>query len=175
MERLIICYAWVIWCWKTPITNYISTKLWLPVFDTDAIRSEVREDLLVWDEDEVKNRANKRLNSIIKEWKAFIFDVSVDRTRWKIKEILLKNHYNYFLISIDLDKKTLSNFYKAKWYDESMQRIDNVYEDHQNFLKEFSDDINMHINERNYQNRLKNVYRVVSQWIKKFETEKNIK
>ena len=175
MKKLVICYAWAIWCWKTPITNYISTKLWLPVFDIDAIRSEVREDLLVWDENEVKNRANKRLNSIIKEWKSFIFDVSVDRTWWKIKETLLKNHYNYFLISIDLDKKTLVDFYKAKWYDESMKRIDEVYEDHQNFLKIFSNDINMYINETNYQNRLENVYRVVSQWIKKFETEKNIK
>ena len=56
-----------------------------------------------------------------------------------------------------------------------MKRIDEVYEDHQNFLKIFSNDINMYINETNYQNRLENVYRVVSQWIKKFETEKNIK
>jgi len=169
MERLIVCYAWAIWSWKTPITNYISTKLWLPVFDTDAIRSEVREDLLVWDEDEVKNRANNRLNSIIKEWKAFIFDVSVDRTWWNLKEILLENHYNYFVISIDLDKKTLSSFYNAKWYDESMQRIDKVYEDHEKFLKDFPDDINIHINETNYQNRLENVYKVVNQRIKKLE------
>lgn len=175
MEKLFITYAWAIWCWKSPITNYISTKLWLPVFDIDAIRSEVCEDLFVWDENEVKSRANKRLNSIIWEWTAFIFDVSVDRSWWDLKEILLKNHYNYFLISIDLDKKTLLDFYKAKGYDESMKRIDEVYEDHQNFLKIFSNDINMHINETNYKNRLKNVYRVVSQWIKKFETEKNIK
>jgi hypothetical protein len=47
-----------------------------------------------------------------------------------------------------------------------MKRIDEVYEDHQNFLKNFSNDINMHINETNYQNRLENVYKVVSQRIK---------
>jgi hypothetical protein len=33
----------------------------------------------------------------------------------------------------------------------------------------------MHINETNYQNRLENVYKVVNQWIKKIEMEKDIK
>lgn len=50
-----------------------------------------------------------------------------------------------------------------------MQRIDKVYEDHEKFLKDFPDDINIHINETNYQNRLENVYKVVNQRIKKLE------
>ena len=167
MERLIICYAWAIWCWKSPITNYISTKLWLPTFNTDAIRSEVVEDFLKIDEEETQNRLKKRLNLLINEWKSFIYDASMDRIRWNLKESLIKNQYKFFIISIDLNKETLLNFYKAKWYNESMKRIDEVYEDHQNFLKNFSNDINMHINETNYQNRLENVYKVVSQRIEK--------
>lgn len=167
MERLIICYAWAIWCWKSPITNYISTKLWLPTFNTDAIRSEVVEDFLKIDEEETQNRLKKRLNLLINEWKSFIYDASIGRIRWNLKESLIKNQYKFFIISIDLDKETLLKFYTIKSYYESMKRIDKVYEDHQKFLKNFSNDINMHINETNYQNRLENVYKVVSQRIEK--------
>jgi len=167
MEKVFISYAWAIWCWKSPITNYISTKLWLPTFNTDAIRSEVVEDFLKIDEEETQNRLKKRLNLLINEWKSFIYDASVDRIRWNLKESLIKNQYKFFIISIDLDKETLLKFYTIKSYYESMKRIDKVYEDHQKFLKNFSNDINMHINETNYQNRLENVYKVVSQRIEK--------
>ncbi len=167
MEKVFISYAWAIWCWKSPITNYISTKLWLPIFNTDSVRSEVCEDFLKFDENEAQKRIKERLSNIIQNGVSFIYDASVDRKRKNlIKDILIKNNYRYFIISIDLDKKTLVDFYKAKWYNESMKRIDEVYEDHQNFLKNFSNDINMHINETNYQNRLENVYKVVSQRIK---------
>lgn len=167
MEKVFISYAWAIWCWKSPITNYISTKLWLPIFNTDSVRSEVCEDFLKFDEDEAQKRIKERLSNIIQNGVSFIYDASVDRKRKNlIKDILIKNNYRYFIISIDLDKKTLVDFYKAKWYNESMKRIDEVYEDHQNFLKEFSDDVSIHINEKNYKDRLGNVYKVVSQWIK---------
>ena len=163
MKKIVITYAWAIWCWKSPITNYISTKLWLPTFNTDSIRSEVCEDFLKYDETEAQKRIKKRFNSVIKEWKSFIYDASVDRTRWVLKEILIKNNYKFFIISIDLDRDTLLSFYKAKSYQESIERIDKVYEDHQNFLKEFSNDVNIHINEKNYKDRLENVYKIVSQ------------
>lgn len=173
MEKIFITYAWAIWCWKSPITNYISTKLWLPVFDTDAIVSEVCEDFLKKDWDEIRKRSEERLNLIINDWKSFICDCSVDRKRWKIKESLIKNQYKYFIISIDLDKETLLNFYTVKSYYESMERIDKVYEDHQNFLKEFSDDISVHVNEKNYKDRLKDVYRLVSQRVEKLRMGEN--
>ena len=105
MEKVFISYAWAIWCWKSPITNYISTKLWLPTFNTDAIRSEVVEDFLKIDEEETQNRLKKRLNLLINEWKSFIYDASVDRIRWNLKESLIKNQYKFFIISIDLDKE----------------------------------------------------------------------
>jgi len=169
MEKIVITYAWAIGCWKSPITNYISTKLWLPSFNTDAIRSEIYEDYLKFDENEAQRIIKKRYSSIIKEWKSFIFDASVDRKWRSLKEDLIKNWYKYFIISIDLDKETLLKFYKAKSYFESIKRIDNVYEDHQNFLKEYSSDINLHINENNYKKRLDIAYKAVSQRMKKIE------
>ena len=165
MKKFFISYAGAIWCGKSPITNYISTKLWLPVFDTDAIRSEVVEDLMKFDEIEINKRIKERLNSVIEDWKSFIYDASIDRTRWVLKEILIKNNYKFFIISIDLDRDTLLSFYKAKSYSESIKMIDKVYEDHQKFLKDFWEDIDMHIDIKTYKNRLKNVYRAVNKWI----------
>ena len=165
MKKFFISYAGAIWCGKSPITNYISTKLWLPVFDTDAIRSEVVEDLMKFDEIEINKRIKERLNSVIEDWKSFIYDASIDRTRWVLKEILIKNNYEFFIISIDLDRDTLLSFYKAKSYSESIKMIDKVYEDHQKFLKDFWEDIDMHIDIKTYKNRLKNVYRAVNKWI----------
>ena len=172
MEKIFITYAWAIGCWKSPITNYISTKLWLPTFNTDAIRSEVLEDLLEFDEDEIQRRIKERLDSLIKEWKSFICDASVDRTRWVLKGALIKNHYRCFIISIDLDKEILSKFYDVKSYHESMKIIDNVFEDHKKFLKEFSSDINIHINAENYKNRLENVYNALNRRIKSIKIDK---
>ena len=165
MKKIFISYAGAIWCGKSPITNYISTKLWLPVFDTDAIRSEVVEDLMKFDEIEINKRIKERLNSVIEDWKSFIYDASIDRTRWILKEILIKNNYKFFIISIDLDRDTLLSFYKAKSYSESIKMIDKVYEDHQKFLKDFWEDIDMHIDIKTYKNRLKKVYRAVNKWI----------
>ena len=162
MKKFFISYAGAIWCGKSPITNYISTKLWLPVFDTDAIRSEVVEDLMKFDEIEINKRIKERLNSVIEDWKSFIYDASIDRTRWVLKEILIKNYYEFFIISIDLDRDTLLSFYKAKSYSESIKMIDKVYEDHQKFLKDFWEDIDIHIDVKTYKNRLKNVYRAVN-------------
>ena len=82
---------------------------------------------------------------------------------------MIKNNYKYFIISIDLDKETLSKFYEAKGYHESMKMIDKVYEDHQNFLREFSGDINIHITEKNYQDRLDIVYKVATKRIKQIK------
>lgn len=165
MKKMFIGYAWAIGCWKSPITNYISTKVWLPTFNTDAIRSEVVEDLLTLNRDEATKRIKKRFNSVIKEWSSFIYDASVDRTRWDLKNILINNWYQCFIISIDLNRETLLNFYKIKWYTESVKIIDKIYEDHQNFLREYSDDIDLHIDDNNYEKRLDIVYEAVNQRI----------
>ena len=169
MNKIFISYAWAVGCWKSPITNYMSTKLWLPTFNTDAIRSEICEDSLKFDEDEAQRRIRERYISIIEKWVSFIFDASVDRKRPILKEVLRENWYKIFIISIDLDKETLQKFYESKWYNESMKMIDKIYEDHQKFLKEYSSDINLHINENNYKKRLEIVYEAVYHRIEEIE------
>lgn len=166
MSKIFIGYAWAIGCWKSPITNYISTKLWLPTFNTDSVLSEVCEDFLELNWEEAHRRVEKRLSEIIENWTSFIYDASVDRRWWVLKESLIKYWYRCFIISIDLEKDTLLKFYTTKSYFESIKRIGEVYQNHQKFLKEFWDDVDLYINENNYKERLDVVYMAVSKRVK---------
>jgi len=173
MNKIFVSYAWAVGCWKSPITNYISTKLRLPTFNTDSVLSEVCEDCLELNREEAHKRVEKRLSKIIKDWISFIYDASVDRRWWVLKDSLIKYWYRCFIISIDLEKDTLLKFYTTKSYYESIKRIDDVYQDHQKFLKEFWADIDLYINENNYKERLDVVYMAVSKRIKGLEINEN--
>ena len=167
MDKIFIWYAWAIWCWKSPITNYISTKLWLPIFNTDSILSEVCEDLLEVNREEANKRVKERLDKIINNWISFIYDASIDRKWEQLREILIRNNYKIFIISIDLDKETLLNFYKTKSYFESIEKLEKVYDDHQKFLEKYWNEINIHIDNKNYSERLEIVYEAAKHRINK--------
>lgn len=68
-----------------------------------------------------------------------------------------------------MNRDTLLKFYETKSYFESMNMIDKVYEDHQNFLMEFSDDVDIHVDVNNYEKRLDVVYKAVKKRIKEVE------
>lgn len=52
MKQICILFAGPIGSGKSPIANYLSYKLNLPIFNNDTIRTEVREDLLKMDVEE---------------------------------------------------------------------------------------------------------------------------
>jgi len=126
----------------------------LPVFNNDAIRSEVIEDLWFLDEKEQKSRRNTRVEETLKDGNSFICDISVDRVWKEFKEMLDSYGYEYFIISIDLSKDLLVKLYEAKEYFNSLKRIDELVQDHKLFLDQYSDDINLHILDKNFKDRL---------------------
>jgi adenylylsulfate kinase-like enzyme len=65
-KKVCIIFAGAVGSSKTPISNYLSIKLNLPIFNNDAIRSEVIEDLGFFDSNEHIKRRNSRLEEIIK-------------------------------------------------------------------------------------------------------------
>ncbi len=170
-KHICITFAGVVWSSKTPITNYISTKLNLPVFNNDAIRSEVIEDCGTLDIKDHRNRRNSRLEEIIKSKQSFICDLSVDREWKEFKELLVSNGYQYFVISLDLTKDLLIQLYQAKWYSESLERINQLIKEHNLFLKEYSDDININISDKDFLNRCQISYRNTSQWIENIKNK----
>lgn len=169
-KKVCITFAGAVGSSKTPISNYLSIKLLLPIFNNDAIRSEVIEDIGVFDAEEHLKRRNSRLEEIIKNGNSFICDVSIDREWEKFKEKLISSNYDFFIISIDLSKDLLTKLYKAKKYLESLDCIDELIQDHDNFLNKYSDDVNLHITDKDFINRIQISYNEV----KKYLEQKNI-
>jgi hypothetical protein len=95
INKICITFAWPVGCSKTPISNYLSTKLNLPVFNNDAIRSEVIEDLWFFNNKEHIKRRDLRLNEIMELGVSFICDLSIDR-KWDLfKKQLTDNNFKY--------------------------------------------------------------------------------
>jgi adenylylsulfate kinase-like enzyme len=67
MNKFCLTFAGVVGSSKTPITNYLSGQLNLPVLNNDAIRTEVLEDLGEFNFDEYIKRRNERAESILKK------------------------------------------------------------------------------------------------------------
>ncbi|NVP18171.1 hypothetical protein HUU51_05640 [Candidatus Gracilibacteria bacterium] len=164
-KKICITFAGAVGSSKTPISNYLSSKLNLPIFNNDAIRSEVIEDLGVFDNEEHLKRRNSRLEEIINKGNSFICDVSVDREWEKFKEKLISSNYSFFIISLDLSKKLLIKLYQAKNYLESLERIDELIQDHDNFLNKYSEDVNLHITDKDFVNRIEISYSEVRKYL----------
>ena len=165
-KKICITFAGVVGSSKTPITNYLSTKLILPVLNNDALRSEVIEDLGKFNENEYLKRRDRMIKENIENEISFIYDASVDR-KWKeLKEVLATNNYYYFIISLDLSKELLINLYQAKEYFESLKRVGELLNDHKIFLENYSSDIGLSISDNDFKNRCQTSYQKTAEWIK---------
>ncbi|HOG15574.1 MAG TPA: hypothetical protein PK674_03220 [Candidatus Absconditabacterales bacterium] len=171
MQKFCITFAGCVGSSKTPISNYISTKLNLPIFNNDAIRSEVIENIGFLDIEKHRKIRNERLQEILESGISFIADISVDRERENFKEKLSEHGYIWFIISTDLSKDLLIRLYKAKGYDESLQRLDTIFQDHEKFLEKFSDDIGLQIGDEQFLNRLALSFNAVKQFIDNIVTK----
>lgn len=146
---------------KTPISNYLSGKLNLPVYNNDAVRTEVIEDEGFLDEKKFLKIRDDRLKDILEKKISFILDASVDR-RWKFLNDWLKKYgYNWIIISIDLSKDFLKKLYQVKGYTDSLKSIDKLMRDHDNFLENYSPEVKIRINDDNFSQRLEICYQAV--------------
>lgn len=163
MNKICITFAGAVGSSKTPIANYLSYKLALPIFNNDAIRTEVIEDFSVFNEEEYLNRRNARGKEIIESGKSFIYDASVDREWKQLKDWLDEANYQCFVISLDLSSDFLKKLYEAKKYNESLERIDEIVSDHENFIKNHGDQIKLHIDDSTFHDRLEISYKALKE------------
>jgi uncharacterized membrane protein YcgQ (UPF0703/DUF1980 family) len=84
-----------------------------------------------------------------------------------LKEKLVSYDYDFFIISLNLSKDLLSKLYKAKEYFNSLSRIDEIIEDHNNFLAKYSDDIKLNITDNDFINRIQISYQEVGKYLEK--------
>ena len=109
-----ILFSGVIGVSKTPIAYYLSYKLNLPVFNNDAIRTEVIEDLTYFSQEAYEKRQNARLFDLIESKRNFIYDASIDRSWNSLLDRFKKSSYQTYVISLDLSKRFIERLYKNK-------------------------------------------------------------
>ncbi len=165
-KNFCLTFAGVVGSSKTPISNYLSVKLLLPIFNNDALRTEVIEDLGTFNFEEYLHRRDTRLKEILESNISFIYDASVDRRWADLKKWLDSFDYHHFIISLDLSKELLIQLHQVKKYFDSLNRLDQLIQDHNNFLKQFSSDINLHITDKEFHQRLKISFEAVKKYLK---------
>jgi hypothetical protein len=164
-NKFLITFAGAVGSSKTPIAHYLSWKLNFPIFSNDAIRTEVTEDFGLLNDAEYIKRRDNRLEEIIKSGLSFIYDASVDREWVNLKQELEVYGYQTFIISLDLSKELLTSLYKIKGYHETLVKIENFIADHENFLKQYSDVVGLHLLDNEFEDRLDISYQKVKNWI----------
>jgi hypothetical protein len=161
-----ILFACPMWSSKFAIAHHLSWNLGIPIFSRDAIRNEVKEDLGHWDAKEFESRSKPRFKELLDSKKDFILDASIDRKYDEYIDVL--KDYDTFIISIDISLDHLEKMVEAKEYVGGVgDRLDRNYQDHIDFLKEHTDDVDLHITEENFDNRLNVVLDSVKEWLKK--------
>jgi hypothetical protein len=167
--KLVICLAGAIGSSKTTISNYLSTKLNLPVFNNDALRAEVTTDLGRFDAKEHRRRRDERVREILSRGISFILDASIDRSWKQYYEELKKNGYHWLVISLDLSRSLLEKLYQNKNYSLSPAEIDKNLKEHEKFLAEFGDQVALHITDDDFPDRLRLSYECAKLWIESWK------
>lgn len=164
-NKFFVAFAAAVGTSKTPIAHYLSNKFNLPIHSNDAIRSEVTEDLLLFDQKEYERRRDERLKELIDKGNSFILDASIDREWENYKQHIETLNFHIFVISIDLSKEFLLKLFKAKNY-EAADKLDGWIKDHEIFLSRYSSLVNLHITDKTFKERLRLSAQKLEEWIK---------
>jgi dephospho-CoA kinase len=155
----IIAFAGVPGSSKSIIAYYLSETFLLPIFSTDNIRFEVKEDLLVSNINEAgalkefERRRAKRFQSLLKRKQSLILDGSVDR-RWReIKQQLIAAGYRWCLIDMELSRDFMINLYSKTNRMWAIEELDTYLAEHNNFMGEYSSDITVEIKDQLFKER----------------------
>lgn len=146
---------------KSIVANYLSITFGLPIFNTDNIRYEVKEDLRVDDInipkalDEYHKREEVRRTELLKSGKSFIFDGSVDRCWPELKKQLEEFGYRWFMVDMELSETFLRQLFGATSRKRfAAEELDTYLKQHEAFMQKYRDDISLQITDETFQNRL---------------------
>jgi len=159
MKPLCITFAGVPGSSKSIIAHFLSERFSLPIYSTDNIRFEVREDMLaasIHDPgvlDEFKRRAKMREDELIAEKKTYIMDGSVDRRWVELRSKLLARGYRWFLIDMELTPTFLQELYEETGRHEAVEQLSTYLGQHETFMAEYAADINLYIRDKDFKHR----------------------
>jgi hypothetical protein len=155
----VIVFAGVPGSSKSIIAYYLSETHLLPIFSTDNIRYEVKEDLLVSNINDVEAlkefeyRKARRFQNMLKRKQSFIRDGSVDRHWPEIKQQLNAAGYRWCLIDMELSRDFMINLYGKTDRMWAIEELDAYLAQHNNFMGKYSSDITAIINDQLFKER----------------------
>lgn len=150
---------------KTPIATYLSWNLGLPMWNNDAVRSEIAEDMGSWTQEELLRRCKERIPRLLASQRSFIGDVSIDRAWSTYAPWFEQAGYDVCVIFIDLARDHLERMYQAKGYHDSLLRLDEFIEDHRSFVEKHTALCAIRVTEKEFSDRLEFVLQEVKRWL----------
>lgn len=145
---------------KTIISNYLSVKFHLPVFNNDQLRFEVKEDLMADNINipavlaEYEKRYKERFEELLATGHPMLLDGSIDR-RWpQTKKQLKKFGYVWFVIDMELSPAFLKKFFVATGRPKFLDQLPKYLDDHQRFMRDYAADVSLQITDELFFNRL---------------------
>jgi hypothetical protein len=170
-KKFAITYAGVPGSSKSPISNQLSPKFKLPIFNNDQLRYEIRENLMVnsINVPEALNEYNQQVKeirqNILKSGTNIIFDSSVDRKWSELKEELIRYKYEWFIISFDYSKDFMANLYTLTGRKWALDKLNAYFKQHTDFLTKYKDDISLHLTDKDFNNRIQICINAVNEYI----------
>lgn len=162
MKPYAVVFAGVPGSSKTIISNYLSGKFGLPVFNNDQLRNEVKEDMLADNINipavlaEFERRQTQRRLEVLATGRPIIFDGSVDR-RWEETKTQLQDAgYDWFMIELGLSKEFLVRLLNSTGRSKFVEtQLDNYLQHHQEFAAKYDEDITLKITDDTFKDRLR--------------------
>lgn len=155
------------------MAHHLSCAFGLPIFSNDNIRYEVREDLRARDInepaalEEYNRRVIERRDYFLGLNQSLIIDGSVDRHWRPLCQDLDSFGYDIFLINMELSRRFLVDLYTDTGRIEAINELDAYLEQHQKFLQQYSDRVNVSITDETFPKRLQVASQALSAWLTK--------
>ncbi|HEX7633167.1 MAG TPA: AAA family ATPase [Candidatus Saccharimonadales bacterium] len=160
MKPYIVTYAGVPGSSKSIVAHHLSVAFSLPIFSTDNIRFEVKEDLRAADITlpeplrEYERRYDERWEALLASGKSCIFDASMDR-RWEtVKQQLVEAGYDWYLIDMELSRDFLLELYGSTKRQKAIEELDAYLRQHKMFIERYAADVSLQIDDQGFAKRL---------------------
>jgi len=145
---------------KTIISNYLSVKFNLPVFNNDQLRFEVKEDLRAANINipevlaEYERRYKERFEELLSTGNPILLDGSVDRRWAQTKNQLMVAGYAWYMIDMELSEAFLEKFFVATGRPKFLDQLPRYIKEHDQFMQKYSDDVGLQITDELFLKRL---------------------
>jgi hypothetical protein len=170
-QSFVIVFAGVPGSSKSIVAYYLSETYSLPIFSTDNIRFEVKEDFLVGSINEPRalkefeRRQAKRFSNLITQQKDFIRDGSVDRHWDDIKKQLKSANYKWCLIDMELSRDFLLTLYHETGRLQAIKELDGYLKQHESFMEAYESDVYIKITDATFKDRNKVAKEALSKFL----------